>query len=133
MIFESVIVSTPPLSMPPPELNPHGSGPQNTNGGIVARDITWLPVITLSSIVTVAPVPLNGGTGSCEVGIQIPPPKVTSGSGFESFTPPVIVSPRIETESSVGADSLKIVNTGPPPETTLACAPARRARRSCRS
>src|SRR5215211_6573624 len=33
VISESVIVRTPPLSIPQPVLNPHGSGPQNTNGG----------------------------------------------------------------------------------------------------
>src|SRR5262245_44420402 len=124
VISESVIVSTPPLSIPPPALNPQGSGPQNTNGGIVERDITWFPVITLWSIVTVAPVPLNGGVGSCDVGIQIPPPNVTSGSGCESLTPPVIVRPLIETVSPAASCSRKMVRTGPPPDTTLAFEPA---------
>ena len=65
---ESVIVSTPPLSIPPPVLNPHGSGPQNGPGGTAECDVTVLPVITLSVIDTVAPVPLNGGTGTARSG-----------------------------------------------------------------
>jgi hypothetical protein len=51
--------------------------------GLRRRFLTFtvLPVITLLEIDTVAPVPLNGGWSSCEVGIQTPPPNVTSGSG----------------------------------------------------
>ena len=119
-----VIVSTPPLSIPPPVLKPHGKGPQKGPGGLIAREVTVLPVMTLSSIVTVAPVPLNGGPGSCLTGIQTPPPKTTSASGAESLTPPVIVTPRIETVRNSGSGSRKIVSTGPPPAMTVEWAPA---------
>src|SRR5262249_29287159 len=77
------MVSTPPLSIPPPSANPQGSplGPQKPPGGIAAWVSTRLPTIELSTMVTVAPVVLNGGLGLWPVGIQTPPPNVTSGPG----------------------------------------------------
>jgi hypothetical protein len=68
-------------------------------------DVTVLALMTLLEIETVAPVPLNGGWSSCDIGIQTPPPNVTSGSGFELFTPPVIVTPSIDTTSASGASA----------------------------
>ena len=118
-----VRVRTPPLSIPPPLLNPHARGPQKP-GGMDEFDITVSPVTMLFEIVTVAPVPLNGGWSSCEVGIPMPPPNVTSGSGCALLTPPVIVTPSIETFRASGAVARKIVTTGPPPLMTVLSAPA---------
>src|SRR6516164_9099302 len=91
-----VSVSTPPLSMPPPSLKPHDRGPQKP-GGIAEFELTTLSVITLFESETVAPVPLKGGWSSCDVGIKTPPPNVTSEPGFVVLTPPVIVTPSMET------------------------------------
>jgi hypothetical protein len=119
-----VSVSTPPLSIPPPVLKPHGKGPQKGPGGPNDREVTVFAVMTLSSIVTVAPVPLNGGPDSCLTGMRTPPPNVTSSSGEESLTPPVIVTPRMVTLRCSGSGSRKIVSTGPPPAMTVECEPA---------
>ena len=80
--------------------------------------------MTLFVIATVAPVPLNGGSGSCDVGIQMPPPKVTAVSGWLLLTPPVTVTPSIDTDSLSGAVARKIVSTGPPPVIVVAPEPA---------
>src|SRR5579864_4601564 len=55
-----VSVRIPPLSIPPPLLKPQARSPQKP-GGMIEVEVTVLFVITLFEIVTVAPVPLNGG------------------------------------------------------------------------
>ena len=71
--------------------------------------MTLFPVMTLSAIVTVAPV-----VNPVAHGIETPPPKVTTVSGTELFRPPVIVTARIHT-ALTGPFWRPIVTTGPPP------------------
>src|SRR6266511_3937815 len=99
-------VSVPQLSIPPPAASANGHGPLGQGGpkGRVAVGATRLPVMTLSVIVTVAP-PVKSALG----GISTPPPSAntpswpTNGidSGLERVTPPVIVTPSIETVGSL--------------------------------
>ena len=101
-------------------------------GGMDEFDVTVLPVMTLFEIDTVAPVPLNGGWSSWEVGIHTPPPNVTFESGCELLTPPVIVTPSIVTLRPSGAVARKIVTTGPPPLMIVSSRPRPECERSCR-
>ena len=71
---------------------------------------TVFPVMTLSAIVTVAPV-----VNPAACGIDTPPPWLTTVSGKESLTPPVIVTP-LNRHRRLGPGLLDpIVTTGPPP------------------
>jgi hypothetical protein len=80
-------VRSPELSIPAPNANAHDRFPQNP-GGISVCEFTVLPVMTLSVIVTLAPVVLPSAAG-----IQTPPPDTTDVSGCELLTPPVSVTP----------------------------------------
>src|SRR5207248_2294161 len=98
--------------VPPPHKTPDGEG-----------DVDWgaarLPVMRLSSIVTVAPMlPL------ADAGTSMPPPAVKEGAGFDVLTPPVIVTPLIVTVGSLGASASPIVTTGPPPLMIVVSTPA---------
>src|SRR5437868_122851 len=122
-------VSVPQLSMPPPLAQAKGHGPPGQDGpnGSVLVGATRLPVMALFVIVTVAP-PLKSAFG----GISTPPPSAitpsspTNGmdSGLERVTPPVIVTPSIETAGSLEAPKAPIVSTGPPPLMMVEPAPA---------
>ncbi len=87
-----VTVNVPALSIAPPNANAHGIGPQKSPGGAVVCGVTLFPVMTLSAIVTVAPV-----VNPVAHGIDTPPPKLTTVSGTELLRPPVIVTPRTDT------------------------------------
>src|SRR5437764_9233703 len=101
--------------MPPPAANEQSFGPQKPAGSNCC-DATVLPVMTLSRIVTVAPV-VNGNEPAC--GICTPPPCVTAWSGTDELDPPVIVTPLIEIVGSVGANSFPSVSKGLPPRITV--------------
>ena len=90
-------------------------------GGRNCCEATVLPVMTLSEIVTVAPV-WNGNDPAW--GMRTPPPCVTAWSGTDVLTPPVIVTSLIETVGSVAANSTPIVSTGPPPLIVVRADPA---------
>src|SRR5215213_11148070 len=115
-----VRVSVPQLSTPPPaaKANPEESAREGA-----AR----LPVMTLFLMVTLAPF-----ARSAFGGISIPPPsaKIPSwpakavDSGLERATPPVIVTPSMETVGSVVAPKDPIVAPVTPPRMMLAPAPA---------
>src|SRR3954453_17024534 len=100
---EFVSVRTPPFAIPPPLLKPQAKKGLQKPDGMTACEVTVLPVITLFAIETVAPVLLNGGWSSCATRIETPPPNVTASPGAESFRPPVIVTPAIETFIAVGS------------------------------
>ena len=109
-----VTVSVPQFAIPPPLANEHGL-PQIGCGGPA---VTLLPLMTLSEIVTVAPMVLSAAAG-----INTPPPAAKNpepncDSGFESLKPPVIVTRLIETVRS--AVPSPIVITGPPPSMVVA-------------
>ena len=116
-------VSIPQLSMPPPNAAAYGHSPSEKPGhgkpeSTSAVGSARLPVITLFEIVTVAP-PEKSAFG----GMSMPPPVAhTPGipkngidSGLVCATPPVIVTPEIETVGSVVAPNEPIVTTDPPP------------------
>src|SRR5712691_9536750 len=108
-------VTVPQLSMPPPTAKANAHVPPQDP---VLLGATRLSVMTLFVIVTVAP-PLNSALG----GISMPPPAANTpswpvngiDSGLERVTPPVIVTPSIETVGSLEAPKVPIVRTGPPP------------------
>src|SRR5438128_2548877 len=117
--------TVPQLSMPPPNAPANGQLPPPGQGGpkgTVSVGATRLPVITLLLIVTVAP-PLKSALG----GISMPPPAANTpscptngvGCGFDRVTPPVIVTPSMETVGSVDSPKAPIVSTGPPPLITV--------------
>src|SRR5262245_48009941 len=123
-------VSVPQLSIPPPPANANGhlSPPgQSASPGTVSVGATRFPLMTLFAIVTVAP-PLKSAFG----GISTPPPAAKTpscpvngvDSGLERVTPPVIVTPSIETVGSSEAPNSPIVSTGPPPLMIVWPAPA---------
>src|SRR6188474_2423871 len=87
--------------VPPPHNTPEGDG-------VVDSGAARLPVMRLSSIVTVAPMP------SADAGTSIPPPVTKKGSGFDVLRPPVIVTPLIVTVGSTVASASPIVKTGAP-------------------
>jgi len=77
---------------------------------------TRLSAMTLSEIVSAAPVALPAARG----GIRIPPPAAIAGSGVDELRPSRIATRLIET---VGfAIPSPIVITGPPPRMTVAAA-----------
>src|SRR6516165_85151 len=128
VVFASV--SVPQLSMPPPAAVAAGQRTPPGQGGPTGR--AWvgsarLPVMTLLEIVTVAP-PLKSAFG----GISTPPPRAITpsspvrgaDSGLDRATPPVMVTPEIETVGSVDAPKTPIVSTEPPPRSTVEPAPA---------
>jgi hypothetical protein len=88
--------------------------------------------MTLLAIVTVAP-PLESPGG----GTSIPPPDAKTpswpkkgvDSGLEWVTPPVIMTPVIETVGSPAAPTVPIVTTGLPPLMIVASEPAPTRRR----
>ena len=109
-----VTVSVPQFAIPPPLANEHGLSQIGCGGPAVTR----LPLMTLSEIVTVAPIVLSAAAG-----INTPPPAVKKpvpncDSGFESLKPPVIVTRLIETVRL--AVPSPIVITGPPPSIVVA-------------
>src|SRR5262249_46037918 len=115
-------VSTPELSIPPPPTNAQACGPnlhEKPPCGIVLLAVTRLPVTTLWLIVTVAPVAFPAGWG-----IHTPPPPTTDVLGWDSLSPPVIVTPSIATVKPLSPSNVPIVSTGPPPLITDAPAPA---------
>src|SRR6266540_164348 len=120
-----VTVSVPELAMPPPRAKAHPSGPQGGSGGSVGdgsavEGATMFWLITLSLMETVAPV-VSPSAG----GIHTPPPSVNMyAGGLVVVRPPVTVTRLIETVGLVGANSVPIVITGPPPLMTVACASA---------
>src|SRR5215210_727893 len=106
-----ISVSVPAFAIPPPKppANSHRRSPGQ--GGPRGADVAgvWrLPVMTLFLIVTVAPV-----LPPAAAGISIPPPLLTA--PMLVWTPPVIVTPAIETVGSVMAPRTPIVSTGCPP------------------
>src|SRR5581483_3292739 len=126
-----VIVSAPQVSIPPPVATAYGQGPVGHGGpnGAVSVGVARLPTIALLVIVTVAPgrKPSAGGT-------SMPPPAAyTFGlpangtdSGLDVETPPVMVTPSIETVGSEEAPNVPIVSTEPPPRIVVASTPAPR-------
>ena len=111
LIVVCASVSVPQLSIPPPPANANGQGPLGQGGpkGAVSLGATRLPVMTLFAIVTVAP-PLKSALG----GISTPPPAAKTpswpvngvDSGLDRVTPPVIVTPSIETVGSADGSEL---------------------------
>src|SRR5437667_12854274 len=101
------------------------SGGQGSPESMAVVGATLLPVITLFAIVTVAP-----GAKLAAGGTEIPPPSAitlsptNAAAKLECVTPPVIVTPRIETAGSLAAKASPIVITGPPPLTIVRPAPA---------
>jgi hypothetical protein len=79
-------------------------------------------MIALSVIVTVAPGPKSGPGGT-----SIPPPEANApvtpvnltANGLVRDTPPVIVTPDMETVGCAPSPSIPIVSTGPPPRITV--------------
>src|SRR5262245_17655143 len=123
-------VSVPQLSIPPPPANANGHGSPSghcASPGTVSVGATRFPLMTLLVILTVAP-PLKSAFG----GISTPPPAAKTpsrpvngvDSGLERVTPPVIVTPSIETVGSSEAPNSPIVSTGPPPLMIVRPAPA---------
>ena len=107
VVFASV--SVPQLSIPPPAACANGQETPPGQGGPSGR--AWvgsarLPVMTLLEIVTVAP-PVKSAFG----GISTPPPRAITpsspvngtDSGLDRATPPVMVTPEIETVGSAEA------------------------------
>src|SRR5216684_1951603 len=118
-------VRLPEVSMPPPNAHATGQPPHGGNG-TVSLGATRLPVMTLFVIVTVAPPPKSlhapplksvlGGTSMPPPAAQTPAlPVHGTDSGLERVTPPVTVTPSIETVGSLAAPKVPIVRTGPPP------------------
>src|SRR5580704_11090486 len=128
---ECTSVTNPQLSMPPPNAGANGHWPfgkckrtgQVNPAGIVPLGSAWLPVITLSEIVTLAP-----GPRCAPGGISIPPPAAQTpafpvngiDSGLDRATPPVIVIPLIDTVGSLDAPNMPIVSTCLPPRMRVA-------------
>src|SRR6266849_4676362 len=118
-------VRLPEVSMPPPKAKAHV--PPGQPKDAVLLGATRLPVMTLLVIVTVAPPPnssaAHGPPRSVLGGTSMPPPAAHTpsfpahgtDSGLERVTPPVIVTPPIETVGSLAAKIWPIVITGPPP------------------
>ena len=110
---------SPQLSMPPPPATAAGHGPDGQGGpGTLRLGATLFARIALCEIVTVAPGPkLTLG------GISTPPPvakapaspKNGTDTGLVRETPPVMVTPLMDTVGSVGAPNVPMVSTGPPP------------------
>src|SRR5262249_18736514 len=88
---------------------------------------TRLCVITLSVIVTVAPVtPGWLGMGFLAGVMMTPPPCTTGGSGNELLTPSLIVTPLMDTVAGVvgHGNGAPTSTTGEPPEIVVCFAPA---------
>jgi hypothetical protein len=97
------------LSIPAPSANAHGPPHGGPEPLLNAVGVTRLSAITLSEIVTVAPVALPALRGR----IRIPPPAAIARSGVDLFRPSRMVRRLIDT---VGfANPSPIVITGPPP------------------
>src|SRR5213078_192033 len=127
VVFASV--SVPQLSIPPPAASANGQGPPGHGGpnGSACVGATRLPLTTLFEIVTFAPL-----RKSASGGISTPPPSAITpssptnrvDSGLDRATPPVIVTPSIETVGSLDAPKMPIVSTEPPPLMIVDSAPA---------
>ena len=88
--------------------------------GTAASGEARLPVMTLSAIVTVAPRPKFSA-----ISMKTPPPSAANVSSALLVTsPPVMVTPLMDTVGGSGARACPIVITGPPPSMIVACAPA---------
>src|SRR6476620_3456807 len=117
-------VRSPQLLIPPPitRANWHGPAGQALPVGTVAAGATRFPVIALSVIVTVAPGPKSGPGGT-----SIPPPEANApvttvnlaANGLVRDTPPVMVTPDMETVGRAASPNVPIVSTGPPPRITV--------------
>src|SRR5271165_6143046 len=109
--------------MPPPNAAAYGHSPSEKPGhgmpeSTSAVGSARLPVITLFEIVTVAPPekPAFGGMSTPPPVAHTPGiPKKGIDSGLVCATPPVIVTPLIDTVGSVVAPNEPIVSTDPPP------------------
>jgi len=90
---------------------------------MVADGATRFPMIALSVIVTVAPGPKSGPGGT-----SIPPPEANApvttvnlaANGLVRDTPPVMVTPDMETVGRAASPNVPIVITGPPPRIVVA-------------
>src|SRR5438445_13112491 len=133
VVLTSVVC--PNVLIPPPAACANGrwplmqvivmSGGHGSPESIAVVGATRLPVMTLFVIVTVAP-----GEKFAAGGTEIPPPTaITPGptnasAKLECVTPPVMVTPLIETVGSPAALKVPIVITGPLPVIVVAPAPA---------
>src|SRR5205807_328226 len=128
LLFTVVLVNviTPKLAIPPPS----GSEKvQPSPHDIAAVATTWLRVIVLSVIVTVAPRHSSGSLllqilPEVAAGTSMPPPTGLKDVGSVLLEPPVTVTPLTETVGSGGGPLCPIVSTGPPPLMIVAFAPA---------
>src|SRR5262245_56653901 len=134
LTVEFVSVRLPDVSIPPPNAHAAGQPPHGSNA-TVSLGATRLPVMTLLLIVTVAPPPnslhapplesVAGGTCTRPPAAHTPSlPVHGTDSGLVRVSPPVIVTPSIETVGSLAAKISPIVITGPPPLMVVRPGPA---------